>query len=242
MMKTEYLRKLIDEVSTLDETYQVKRWQLSVKSYLQNTYKREVHEKFSELQNTNNVFDDASAQEGYLEAFYQLQVTGREASSDAVSMPSDFHSLIKTIVQGNPKAIQPLKKRRKGLQPIQFNNEYDYQDYVLSALIPWFKDIRPEEYTPSHAGTSKRVDIYLKNHNTFIEIKYARDNAHAKKLGDEIAIDIIHYQSHPGCQNLIVIIFDPNRHVANSDGLIGDFTKVYQSNERELAVELYVSS
>ena len=157
-------------------------------------------------------------------------------------LPKDIRSLIKILVLTTSKSILPLKRRRNNSKNIDFNNEYDYQDFLHSMLIPWIKDIRPEEYTPSYAGTSKRVDFLLKDHSMFIEIKYVRDKGHARKIGDEITIDIHHYQSHPKCRYLVAVIYDPNRHILNPDGFIFDLSKKYISGDHELDVEIFISS
>lgn len=157
-------------------------------------------------------------------------------------LPKDLKTLITTIVQSTSKSILPLQRRRKNSKNIDFNNEYDYQDFLYSMLIPWVKDIRPEEFTPSYAGTSKRVDFLLKDHSLFVEVKYARDKTHAKKIGDEITIDIHHYQSHPECRYLVAIIYDPKRHISNPDGFISDLSRKYTSGENELDVEILISN
>ena len=157
-------------------------------------------------------------------------------------LPKDIRSLIRTVVLTTSKAIIPLQRRRNNSKNIDFNNEYDYQDFLHSMLTPWVKDIRPEEYTPSYAGTSKRVDFLLKDHSMFIEVKYARDKAHARKMGDEITIDIHHYQSHPKCRYLVAVVYDPNRYILNPDGFISDLSKNYLSGINELDVEIFISS
>ena len=50
--------------------------------------------------------------------------------------------------------MHPLTHRRKNVQPLSFGNEYDVQDLLHALLRPWINDIRPEEFTPSYAGSS----------------------------------------------------------------------------------------
>ena len=243
MINLEHLQNLIDEYHTFQETHEVERWQMRVQSYLFYAGLKEEFKEFNGYHSyVENPFDQAAGQLGFLEALYHSHNEKIIENTTTQLIPTDIKSLINIIATGVPKSVQPLKKRRKGLPSLSFDNEYDYQDLVHSALLPWFKDIRLEEFTPSHAGTSKRVDIFLRCHDTFIEIKYARDKSHAKKLGDEISIDIHHYQSHDGCKSLIVLIFDPNRHINNADGLVSDLSKVYQTNDNTLKVTTIVSS
>lgn len=78
--------------------------------------------------------------------------------------------------------MYPLTHRRKGLPTIGFESEYDVQDLLHALLRPWVKDIRPEEFTPSYAGKSTRMDFLLPDHGTVVELKFVRDLAHGKIL------------------------------------------------------------
>ena len=89
-------------------------------------------------------------------------------------------------------------------------------------LRPWVRDIRPEEYTPSYAGSSSRIDFFLADHGIVIEAKYVRNSAHAKKIGDELILDIAHYRAHPRCERLWIVVYDPNGLIRNPGGLIAD--------------------
>lgn len=60
--------------------------------------------------------------------------------------------------------MHPLTHRRKGFQPLSFGNEYDVQDLLHAMLRPWINDIRPEEFTPSYAGLSTRMDFLFPAH------------------------------------------------------------------------------
>lgn len=50
-------------------------------------------------------------------------------------------------------------------------DEYDVQDLLHALLRVHFDDIRPEEWTPSHAGSSSRVDFLLKEEQIIVEVK-----------------------------------------------------------------------
>jgi REase_DpnII-MboI len=55
------------------------------------------------------------------------------------------------------------------------DDEYDLQ-YVFGALLALASDdVRPEEWTPSYAGGSARVDFLLKDENVVLELKRTRD-------------------------------------------------------------------
>jgi hypothetical protein len=118
--------------------------------------------------------------------------------------------------------MHPLTHRRKGTQPLSFGSEYDVQDLLHALLRPWISDIRPEEFTPSYAGSSTRMDFLLPAHRLVIETKIVRDRAHAKRVGDELIIDIEHYRRHSQCSSLWCVVYDPDHLITNAEGLKND--------------------
>jgi len=144
------------------------------------------------------------------------------ANKILIAKPESVEELLSTIVRGLPRAMHPFTHRRKGAQSLSFSSEYDVQDLLHSLLRPWVADIRPEEFTPSYAGSSTRMDFLLPAHKLVIELKSARDRAHGKKLGDELIIDIEHYRRHPECDCLWCVIYDPEFFIPNPEGLRSD--------------------
>jgi len=133
--------------------------------------------------------------------------------------PSDISDLLQTVIKRLPRSMIPLSQRRAGSVPLKFTDEYDVQDLLHSLLTPWVADIRGEEYTPSYAGTSTRMDFLLPKYSTVIETKIVRDKAHSKKIGDELILDIAHYRVHPDCKELWCVIYDPHLLIKNEGGL-----------------------
>jgi hypothetical protein len=64
-------------------------------------------------------------------------------------------------------------------------------------------DIRPEDYTPTHAGGSYRLDFLLKNERIVVEVKMTRSTLTAKKLGEELIVDRERYRKYPHCGTLV---------------------------------------
>ncbi len=139
-----------------------------------------------------------------------------------IAKPESVEELLSILVRGLPRAMQPLTHRRKGAQSLSFSSEYDVQDLLHSLLRPWVADIRPEEFTPSYAGSSTRMDFLLPAHKLVIELKFVRDRSHGKKLGDELIIDIEHYRRHPESDCLWCVIYDPENFIPNPEGLRRD--------------------
>lgn len=144
---------------------------------------------------------------------------------EPITIPDDIERLLEFQINGLPRAMHPLKFRREGLPALSFDNEYDVQSLFHALLLPWIMDIRPEEYTPSYAGSSTRIDFVLPAYNIVCEIKLARNKAHAGKIGDELILDIAHYKAHPSCKQLWIVIFDPHSYISNSGGLKVDLEK-----------------
>jgi hypothetical protein len=136
--------------------------------------------------------------------------------------------------------MHPLTHRRKGTQPLSFGSEYDVQDLLHSLLRPWINDIRPEEFTPSYAGSSTRMDFLLPAHRIVIETKIVRDRAHAKRVGDELIVDIEHYRRHPQCSSLWCVVYDPDHLISNAEGLRNDLQGARSTPDGAVSVRVFV--
>ncbi len=166
-----------------------------------------------------------------------------DASAKAApTMPKAIEDLLMRLVRGLPRAMYPLIKRRKGATALTFRSEYDLQDLLHALLRPWVADIRPEEFTPSYAGSSTRMDFLLPAHSLVIELKFVRDHAHAHQIGKELTIDIAHYRAHPACDFLWCVVYDPDRLIPNVGGLVQDLGGVVKSPQGSVTVRLEVVS
>jgi hypothetical protein len=79
------------------------------------------------------------------------------------------------LLNAIPKIADGLKSRRKESgtprPTLTINDEYDVQDLMRAILAIEFDDIRPEEWSPSYAGGSKRMDFLLKEESIVVEVK-----------------------------------------------------------------------
>jgi hypothetical protein len=117
-----------------------------------------------------------------------------------------------------------LRNRHDSRPTLDVNDEYDVQDLFHVLLGLYFDDIRPEEWTPSYAGGSSRVDFLLPEINTIIEIKKTHQSTATKNLGEQLIVDIAKYKKHPQCKRLICFVYDPEGRVANPRGLEVDLS------------------
>lgn len=165
--------------------------------------------------------------------------SGQIAARLVPAKPQTVDEVIQVIIQGLRRAMHPLTYRRKGAEHLNFANEYDVQDLLHALLRPWVQDVRPEEYTPSYAGRSTRMDFLLPAHELVIETKCVRDRQHAKNVGDELLLDIGHYAAHPTCKKLWCVIYDPEHLLTNPEGL-SDLDGEHKKDDRGIAVRTFV--
>ena len=154
--------------------------------------------------------------------------------------PSSVEELLQTLIRGLPRAMHPLAHRRKGAKSLSFDSEYDIQDLLHSQLRPWVSDIRPEEFTPSYAGSSTRMDFLLPAYKLVLEIKRIRDKVHASKVGDELIIDIEHYRCHSDCDHLWCVIYDPQLLIQNPKGLVTDLEGTRNTSDGAVQVRVFI--
>lgn len=121
--------------------------------------------------------------------------------------------------------VKQLRSRHENRETLNVRDEYDVQDLLHALLRLSFDDIRTEEWTPSYAGAPSRMDFLLKDENIVIETKMARESLTAKKLGEELIIDIKKYAQHPNCEILFCLVYDPMGILPNPRGIETDLTK-----------------
>ncbi|WP_291076068.1 hypothetical protein [Hyphomonas sp.] len=161
-------------------------------------------------------------------------------STDCSIGPNSVEDLLAILVRGLPRAMYPLSHRRKGAESLTFSNEYDVQDLLHAMLRPWVADVRAEEFTPSYAGASTRMDFLLPGHSTVIETKFVRNGAHAKRIGDELIIDIAHYAAHPDCKYLWCVVYDPDCLIKNVGGLMSDLEGDHSIGSGRVSVRVVI--
>ena len=164
----------------------------------------------------------------------------RPSATHGPSKPANVEELLEVIVRGLRRAMHPLTHRRRGAISLSFGNEYDVQDLLHSLLRPWIGDIRPEEFTPSYAGSTTRMDFLLPAHALVIETKIVRDRAHSQRIGNELIIDVEHYRRHPDCKRLWCIVYDPEQLITNASGLKADLDGPHSSKDGEVVVTVFV--
>ncbi len=66
------------------------------------------------------------------------------------------------------------------------------------------------------------MDFLLPAYELVLEVKRVRSREHAKRIGDELIVDVEHYRTHPRCKRLWCVIYDPLLLLQNPEGLADD--------------------
>lgn len=121
--------------------------------------------------------------------------------------------------------VRQIRQRYDNRETLNVEDEYDVQDLFHSLLTLFFDDIRKEEWTPSYAGASSRIDFVLPEIETIIEVKRTRKSLGPRQLGEQLIVDIEKYQKHPMCRNLICFVYDPEGRISNPRGIENDLSR-----------------
>ncbi|MEV0830758.1 hypothetical protein [Nonomuraea rubra] len=122
-----------------------------------------------------------------------------------------------------PIAVAVLRQEVRGRPGLTVKDEYDLQRIVHAVLCLHHLDVRPEEYGPSMAGGHPRLDFLLKNERVAVETKMTRTSLGPRKLGDELAQDILRYRAHDHADAYFALVYDPAKYVLNASGFEQDF-------------------
>lgn len=173
----------------------------------------------------NNYYDMAVSSIKILESVEEYINKGFIINNE--SEPDLEKALLRIFSRFN-RVARKLRSRHSGRNTLEVNDEYDVQDLLHALLTLYFDDIRDEEWTPSYAGKSARVDFLLKKEKTVIEVKKTRDGLGDKEVGDQLIIDVDRYKTHPDCNNLICFVYDPECRIGNPDGLMNDLNEQHK--------------
>jgi hypothetical protein len=169
--------------------------------------------------------------------FPWTDIRAARKASDAVTaiQPKD---VLARLCSRFPLVVRELRHRHNDRTTLDVVDEYDLQDLLHSMLHLFFDDVRPEEVVPSYAGKSTRMDFLLKDSSISVEAKMTRKGLGTKEVGEQLLLDIAQYQSHPSCEALFCLVYDPEHRVRNPRGLETDLSKKHG----ELDVRVFVVS
>lgn len=130
-------------------------------------------------------------------------------------LKENWIDIVKNLCHRFFSVARQIRNRYDSRETLEINDEYDVQDLFHALLQINFEDIRPEEWTPSYAWTSSRVDFLLKNEEIVIEIKMTRKWLDRKEAWNQLIIDKARYKNHTNCKFLVCFVYDPEWRIWN---------------------------
>lgn len=159
-----------------------------------------------------------------------------QISAGTTSIPDRIEGLFRIGERFHLVARQ-LRVRRDSRPTLDVNDEYDVQDLFHALLRISFDDVRPEEWTPSYAGRSSRMDFLLPEIEAVVEIKKTRPGLGARELGEQLIIDIAKYKQHPSCRTLFCFVYDPDGRINNPRGIENDLN----ATQEDLTIRVLIA-
>ena len=156
------------------------------------------------------------------------------------SYTGERHFILTEILEMFPISAAHLSNRMGKRHAYELEEEQDVCDLLYTIIKSVFPDARIEEYTPVHAGSSKRIDIVVPGISTVVEIKYVRNSRHAKSVADELIIDFESYHAHADCKTLVAYVWDPERDVIDRSNFIKDLRGLRTKGESSFKVEVMI--
>lgn len=257
----EYLSKSIEAIETLksekDEgAMEYQKWQENTESIVRNifgessTEYKELHKLFHPLHfcMPSGAFNERTDyHRQYVHRLekalsklsgYRTVLMMRVASNNEDQSFSAIKEVVR-ICSRFSNVARSMRKKYSDRTPFIIQDEYDVQ-YLLKILLSiYFDDIRPEETSPSYAGSYSRMDFLLKAERIAIETKMTRANLADKELSKQLIQDIAQYQTHHDVNTLVCFVYDPTRYIENPSGIIGDLE--LQSSDK-LTVKVIIVS
>ena len=143
-------------------------------------------------------------------------------------MKSDEQDHLERIFTRFRQVANQLTRRHSERNTLLVQDEYDVQDLLRALLSLYFDDVRAEEWTPSHAGSSLRIDFLIPEIEAVIEVKKTRPTMTDKTLSEELIIDIEKYQAHPNCKKIYCFVYDPDMILRNPAAIKNDLEKKHE--------------
>lgn len=238
------LQRQIDQIALVrnkpEHSPEFKKWHRDTEIAIQNVFGENTRhlKDFTGISFSLGCFTNLTPDS----AFYQRFISGLDESEQIIAsmigeieeywvesqetpVKKDKLAALVEICDRFHLVVRQIRQRHNDRPTLDVGDEYDVQDLLHGLLHLEFDDIRAEEWTPSYAGGSARMDFLLKNESIVVEVKKTRPRLSAREVGEQLLIDIGKYQGHPGCRTLVCFVYDPDGRIANPRGLETDLTK-----------------
>ena len=188
--------------------------------FFENLYKKYEENVPYQISSTDEARREVIAA---LDFVLKMEEAQKYTGDATLALSSNF--LVESILVRFGEFCRSLERRQRSKPQILVEDEYDVQDFLRSILRLHFNDVRSEEPNPSMAGASSKSDIFLKPEQIVIEVKFVKKQKGLtdKTLGEQFAVDLVRYKSHPEYKTLYFFTYDPNKILSNPNGLKSDF-------------------
>ncbi len=147
---------------------------------------------------------------------------------------------IRRAIESLTPTIRKFNNREKRLNPWPITCEDDVRDLLYAMLRSFVFDIKPEEPTPSKAGTYKFADLCSDSMQLMIELKWIGNKGDWKKKLDEIRVDILTYGTHPACKSLYFVLVDSVRDIPDPRQVESEMSVPQVINGKQLDIQLII--
>jgi hypothetical protein len=247
MTKEEAIEKLQRQLQLIDGliskpkfSQDFQKWQRDTEIAIERIFGSETRhlKDFTQIHYSLLIASNLTSEQDYINAFRRGLESARSLLESLIQEVEDYWSDL-TVAQPPPRTLEiiericnrfhlvaiQLRARHNNRPTLEIENEYDVQDLFQALLKLYFDDIRPEEVSPTCAGSSSRMDFLLMSERTVIEIKKTRRGLAAKEIGEQLIIDIERYKAHPFCKMLVCFVYDPEGRISNPRGIENDLNR-----------------
>ncbi|WP_296865551.1 hypothetical protein [uncultured Methanobrevibacter sp.] len=232
-----YNRKSSKPIPQYVDNNKFTKWQSKCVTFLVDILSMRDYRTQKFIKNVNqNAYDDVNIGMAILKSLIEDINDGNFKLRSNKNNQRDKYSIIENIFNKFHRVSRQLKIRHNNRKTLEIDDEYDVQDLLHALLLIDFDDVRKEEWTPSYAGTSSRMDFLIKDINVVIETKMTRSNLKDKELGDQLIVDIERYSTHPNCDKLYCFVYDKEEFINNPIAVEEDLS----SNNGDFEVKVFI--
>jgi hypothetical protein len=122
------------------------------------------------------------------------------------------------------ESVVALRKHPHGGEPFPIENEWDCQYLFRSILAAYIRDVRIEEWNPSHGGSSARCEFFIKSLALMVELKWVRSANDQRRIKGELLSDLGDYGGNPLVDRVLFLVYDPEHHLEAPAALQDDLS------------------
>lgn len=234
MQNLDFYGNISDTLSSINDPYYTQASPINIKSdaewkrftahILRYTYPHNYKKRIQQI--TELPIIDESTIQDLLMIFDELKDSLSNSNNTNEELDVNTSVALQRIFTHFHNVADQLSRRHAQKSTLVIEDEYDVQDLLHALLRLYYDDIRKEEWTPSYAGNSYRVDFYIPEIETIIEVKKTRDTLKDKKLSEELTIDVAAYQKKEKCKHLFCFIYNPDRLLDNPVAIKNDIERI----------------